>query len=101
NSVFWVSKIIALITAVCGLYLVGMMFTIAVQLFKGQFNLELGQYLFRLGYLTLLPLIMMAILAFFLQIISPNKYIGMGLFILYYIAQMVMGAYGFEHHMYH
>jgi hypothetical protein len=77
------------------------MFTIAVQLFKGQFNLELGQYLFRLGYLTLLPLIMMAILAFFLQIISPNKYIGMGLFILYYIAQMVMGAYGFEHHMYH
>jgi len=101
NSVFWVSKILALIAAVSGLFLVGMILTITVQLFKGQFNLELGQYLFRIVYLSILPLIMLTVLAFFLQIISPNKYVGMGLFILYYIAQKVMGSYGFEHHMYH
>ena len=101
NSVFWVSKILALIAAISGLFLVGMILTITVQLFKGQFNLELGQYLFRIVYLSILPLIMLTVLAFFLQIISPNKYVGMGLFILYYIAQKVMGSYGFEHHMYH
>ncbi|EGI73747.1 putative membrane protein [Pseudoalteromonas distincta] len=101
NSVFWVSKILALIVAISGLFLVGMILTITVQLFKGQFNLELGQYLFRIVYLSILPLIMLTVLAFFLQIISPNKYVGMGLFILYYIAQKVMGSYGFEHHMYH
>lgn len=101
NSVFWVSKILALIAAISGLFLVGMILTITVQLFKGQFNLELGQYLFRIVYLSILPLIMLTVLAFFLQIISPNKYVGMGLFILYYIVQTVMGSYGFEHHMYH
>ncbi|QCU75569.1 ABC transporter permease/M1 family aminopeptidase [Pseudoalteromonas distincta] len=101
NSVFWVSKILALIAAISGLFLVGMVLTITVQLFKGQFNLELGQYLFRIVYLSILPLIMLTVLAFFLQIISPNKYVGMGLFILYYIVQTVMGSYGFEHHMYH
>jgi len=101
NSVFWVSKILALIAAISGLFLVGMILTITVQLFKGQFNLELGQYLFRIVYLSILPLIMLTVLAFFLQIISPNKYVGMGLFILYYIAQTVMDSYGFEHHMYH
>lgn len=101
NSVFWVSKILALIAAISGLLLVGMILTITVQLFKGQFNLELGQYLFRIVYLSILPLIMLTVLAFFLQIISPNKYVGMGLFILYYIVQTVMGSYGFEHHMYH
>lgn len=101
NSVFWVSKILALIAAISGLFLVGMILTITVQLFKGQFNLELGQYLFRVVYLSILPLIMLTVLAFFLQIISPNKYVGMGLFILYYIVQTVMGSYGFEHHMYH
>lgn len=101
NSVFWVSKILALIAAISGLFLVGMILTITVQLFKGQFNLELGQYLFRIVYLSILPLIMLTVLAFFLQIISPNKYVGMGLFILYYIVQTVMGSYGFEHHMHH
>jgi len=72
NSVFWVSKILALITAISGLFIVGMILTITVQLFKGQFNLELGQYLFRIVYLSLLPLIMLTVLAFFLQIISPK-----------------------------
>lgn len=101
NSVFWVSKLLALVSVIGLLYVFSMVLTITVQLIKGQFNLELGQYLFRLGYFSFLPFVMLAILAFFLQIVSANKYIGMGLFGLYYLVSMVLSSYGFSHKMYH
>ena len=101
NSVFWVSKLLALVSVIGLLYIFSMMLTIVVQLVKGQFNLEFGQYLFRLGYFSFLPFVMLAILAFFLQIISANKYIGMGLFGLYYLVSIVLSNYGFSHNMFH
>ncbi|MFY8275320.1 ABC transporter permease/M1 family aminopeptidase [Pseudoalteromonas sp. SSDWG2] len=100
NLVFWGSKLVAISLVLILLYTAGMMFTITYQLIKGQFNIELGQYLFRLGYLTVLPLIMTTVLAFFFQVISPNKYVGMLLFIIYYATNMVLSNYGFSHHMY-
>ncbi|NMM41327.1 ABC transporter permease/M1 family aminopeptidase [Pseudoalteromonas arctica] len=101
NSVFWVSKLLALVSVIGLLYTFSMILTIVVQLVKGQFNLEFGQYLFRLGYFSFLPFVMLAILAFFLQIVSANKYIGMGLFGLYYLVSIVLSNYGFSHNMFH
>ncbi|MEO2282007.1 ABC transporter permease/M1 family aminopeptidase [Pseudoalteromonas pernae] len=100
NLVFWASKLLAITTVLLLLYTAGMLFTITYQLIKGQFNIELGQYLFRLGYMTMVPLIMTTILAFFFQVISPNKYVGMLLFIVYYAVNMVLSNYGFSHNMY-
>ncbi|WP_105253488.1 ABC transporter permease/M1 family aminopeptidase [Pseudoalteromonas sp. T1lg75] len=100
NLVFWASKLLAITTVLVLLYGAGMLFTITYQLVKGQFNIELSQYLFRLGYLTMVPLVMTTILAFFFQVISPNKYVGMLLFIIYYAVNMVLSNYGFSHNMY-
>ena len=101
NSVFWVSKLLALLSVIGLLYLFSMLVTIAVQLIKGHFDIELGQYLFRLSYFSFLPFLMLAVLAFFIQIVSPNKYVGMGLFGVYYLVSMVLSSYGFSHNMFH
>ncbi|MCG7568068.1 hypothetical protein MHM95_17485 [Pseudoalteromonas sp. CnMc7-15] len=100
NLVFWGSKLTAVTAVLVMLYVVGMALTISYQLIKGHFNIELGQYLFRLGYLTLVPLFMTTVLAFFFQVISPNKYVGMVLFIVYYAVSLILNNYGFSHNMY-
>lgn len=97
NKVFLGSKFVALSLVMVLLYLFAMLTTICFQLIKGQMNLELGHYAISLGFIILLPLMMSAVLAFFLQVLAPNKYAGMGLFVGYYIVSLVLATWGFGH----
>lgn len=45
-------------------------------------------------------LLITAILAVFVQALSPNKYIGWGIMVLYIVATNVLFAFGFEHPLY-
>jgi ABC-2 type transport system permease protein len=100
NITFWLSKVIAISLVLILLYIFGMVVTISNQALQGYYHFEIGQYLTRLGYVNLLPLIFTAILAFFLQVISPTKYIGMLLFILYIISTITLSNFGFSHNMF-
>lgn len=100
NLSFWSSKLVSVVIVMTLLYLLAMCTTIVYQLIKGQTNLELSQYIIRLGFYYLVPLIMSAVLAFFLQVLSPNKYVGMGLFVGYYLTTFVMSSWGFGHSLY-
>ena len=100
NITFWLSKMVAMTLVVTLLFVFAMAVTVANQLIQGYSNLEISQYLIRLSYFDLLPLIMTAILAFFLQVISPNKYIGMLLFVLFIISSIVLSNFGFSHKMF-
>lgn len=100
NLVFWTSKLVAVVLVMALLYLLATLTTITFQLIKGQYNLELAQYAIRLGFYYLLPLLMSAVLAFFFQVLSPNKYAGMGLFVAYYLTTFVMASWGFGHSLY-
>lgn len=100
NLTFWLSKYLAVALVMALLYLLAMLTTISFQLIKGIDNLELSQYAIRLGFFTLLPFMLTVALAFFLQVISPNKYVGMGLFVGYYLTTFVMMSWGFGHSMY-
>lgn len=100
NITFWLSKIIAISLVLALLYIFGFVVTVANQLLQGYSHIELSQYIVRLGYVNLLPLVLTAILAFFLQVISPNKYIGMLLFILYIISTITLSNFGFSHNMF-
>lgn len=100
NLSFWSSKLVSVVIVMTLLYLLAMCTTIVFQLIKGQTNLELSQYIIRLGFYYLLPLIMSAVLAFSLQVLSPNKYVGMGLFVGYYLTTFVMSSWGFGHSLY-
>ncbi|WP_372870955.1 ABC transporter permease/M1 family aminopeptidase [Shewanella sp.] len=97
NLVFLGSKFVALMLVLVLLYSFSMLTTLAFQLIKGQTNLELAQYAISLGFKVLLPLMMSAVLAFFLQVLAPNKYAGMGLFVGYYLISITLSAWGFGH----
>ncbi|MCA1931915.1 M1 family aminopeptidase [Rheinheimera sp.] len=100
NLTFWTAKLIAMALVMAALILVGILTTMGYQLIKGIENFELSQYLIRLGYFVLLPYMMSAVLAFFLQVLSPNKFVGMGLFVGYFLSTLVMASWGFGHSLY-
>jgi len=100
NITFWLSKIIAISLVMALLFVFGTCVTIINQLIQGYDHIELSQYIIRLGYINLLPLMMTAVLAFFLQVLSPNKFVGMMLFVLYIISTIVLSNFGFSHNMF-
>lgn len=100
NITFWLSKIIAISLVLALLYVCGIAVAVVNQLLQGYNHIELSQYVIRLGYVNLLPLIFTAVLAFFLQVISPNKYIGMLLFVLFIISSLTLSSFGFSHNMF-
>ncbi|WP_445947304.1 ABC transporter permease/M1 family aminopeptidase [Shewanella sp.] len=101
NSItFWLSKIIAITLVMVLLYCFSMGVTIVNQVLRGQQHIEILQYVIRLSVDALLPFIFTAVLAFLLQVLSPNKYIGMLLFVLYFIFSITISNFGFSHHMF-
>ena len=72
----YVSKLLALLGAVAVLQLVAMSTAIAVQLGHGYHRLQLGLYLGTLFGTDFSTFLFFAVLAFFIHVISPNKYIG-------------------------
>ena len=100
NITFWLSKLIAISLVMTLLYLFGTSVTLLNQVLQGYNHFEFDQYAFRLSYIFLLPLIMNAVLAFFLQVVSPNKFVGMMLFVLFIISSLVLSSFGFSHNMF-
>lgn len=97
NVTFWIAKLLAVAAVLLLLMLLGMVCTIGYQLLKGVADVELSQYLIRLGYQYWLPMLLTVVLAFFLQVLSPNKFIGMGLFVGYYLLSLVLANWGLGH----
>ncbi len=101
NIVLWLSKILAVGSAMLLMYAVFALTTVIYQLLKGFDDLDAVQYLVRLGYFNFLPFMLTVVLAFLIQVLSPNKYVGMGVFVLYFILTQVLDAWGFNHRMWH
>lgn len=101
NMVLWLSKLTAVGVAMLLMYLAFALTTISYQLIKGFDDLDLMQYLVRLGYFNFLPFMLTVVLAFLIQVLSPNKYAGMGIFVVYFIVTQVLDAWGFNHRMWH
>lgn len=100
NITFWLSKIVASSLVIALLLFFSTVVTMTNQLLNGA-EIESAQYLFRLGYLAFLPWVMNVVMAYFLQVLSPSKYIGMMLYVLFIIINMVLSGLGFEHNMFH
>jgi len=100
NMVFWLSKLTAVLVLMLSLQALAMLVTLLYQLANGIEQLELGQYLLRLMVLTLLPLMLNVVLVFLFQVLSPNKYIGMFGFVLFFASLRILDAWGFEYHLF-
>ena len=100
NFTFWFSKFIAVCLVILILLLVGVAATLSNQLGQGFIDFDLPQYFISLAYFTALPWILLVILAFFIQALSPNKYVGMLIFVGYFFVSLVFSEVGIEHNMF-
>jgi ABC-2 type transport system permease protein len=100
NWAYVVPKTIAVTLVLFVTLLFGVAAAVLVQLIRGHTDLQLGQYL--LWYL--LPqgvgMVMLAVLAVFVQSVSPNKYVGWAVMVVYIVSTIVMNSLGFEHNLY-
>ena len=100
NIVFWVSKLLAMWVVLAVLYAAGIAFTVFYQLTQGYFAIDFSTYFVGIYVVSWLPWALLAVLAFFIQVLSPNKFVGMLLFVAYFIVSLVFAQLGFEHHMF-
>ncbi|RAK56443.1 ABC transporter permease/M1 family aminopeptidase [Phenylobacterium deserti] len=97
---FVVPKTLALVLVLVSTLLISVLAAICVQLGKGFTDLELGRYLAWYVAPMAVDWSLLAVLAIFLQALSPHKFIGWGLMVLYLIAGMTLGNIGFDHNLY-
>jgi ABC-2 type transport system permease protein len=100
NITFWLSKLIAVFLVIASLQVLGIIASIINQMISGYYNFELGQYLVSLLYFSALPFFLLAVLSFFIQALSPNKYVGMLIFVGYIFVSIVFNQIGVEHNMF-
>ncbi len=96
TTLTFASKIVALLgvfaTLLALLIGVGMLF----QTFKGYTHYELDVYVLYLYGFVFPSLALIVFLAFFLQTLTDNKYLGIALLVLYYVLTLVLSAWGID-----
>ncbi len=70
------------------------------QLVRGYSQLEVGHYLLWYVLPNAIDMTILAVLAILIQALSPNKYVGWAVMVVYLISTLVMSNLGFEHNLY-
>ena len=100
NWAFLLPKTIALLIVLASTLFFSVIADVVVQMFKGYGHFEFDKYL--LWYLlpNTLSFGLIGVLSMFVQALSPNKFAGWAIMVVYLIFQMVAGAMGWTHHLY-
>ena len=100
NWVFAGSKLVAILLVMVILLAVGVIVSMLVQLFSGYTNFEFGAYMTlhmmdygRIAYMA-------AILSVFVQVLVRNKYLGMGIMVVYIVSLFALIPMGYEDPLY-
>ena len=86
----YLAKLIALMTAMASLQVLAMLVAICVQAAHGYTRFQLGVYIETLLGQDLLSFTFLAVMAFFIHLLSPNKYVGYFAFVGCTIANIFM-----------
>jgi ABC-2 type transport system permease protein len=100
NLILWLSKVIAMLMVVSSILLLTTILTMLYQNAVGTHSIELSQYIVRLGFFNLLPWFFLIIFAMTLQVLSPNKYVGMLLFVAFMLSDFALDTLGLTSHLY-
>lgn len=100
NWAYVVPKTAAVALVLFATLMVGVATAMLVQLLKGYTNFELGKYLVWFVLPEAVDLLLLAILAVFVQALSPNKYVGWGIMVLFIVSQIIFGSLGLDHVLY-
>lgn len=96
----FVPKIIAIFAVLLAMALAGMATGVLYQLGKGTGSIDLGLYLSAYVVPQSIDLLLVAVLAVFFQVLSPNKYVGWGLFLVWFLARIFMSNLGYSNILY-
>jgi hypothetical protein len=100
NWAYLVPKTMAVAGVLFATLAVSMSAAILIQLFRGQFDISIGEYLRWYLLPGTIDMIILAVLAVFVQALSPNKYVGWGIMVVYLVASITLANIGFEHPLY-
>lgn len=96
----WAGKLTALIIALYSTLGVAVLTTIIFQLAKGYTRIEPAVYARGVFFVNGIDVVLFAVMMFFAQIITNNKYVGYLLAMVYIISTIAMNAMHFEHRLY-
>ena len=100
NWAYIVPKALAVSGVLFATLLISAVAAMLVQLARGVTALEPLQYLDWYLLPMTVDMILLAILSVFVQALSPNKYIGWGIMVVYLVATITLQNIGFEHPLY-
>ena len=97
---FIVPKTLALVLVLVSTLIVAMLVGIIWQTIRGQFDYQFGQYLYWYVLRQTISMGLIAALAIFVQAMSPNKFVGWALMVVYIIGSITLSNLGFDHYLY-
>jgi ABC-2 type transport system permease protein len=100
NWTFVIPKVLALLLVLAASIAVSVVAGIMVQMLKGFHDYNVPGYLLWYALPAFFTSFCSVALAVFLQAISPNKFVGWGLMVVYLLAILVSGQMGFDHNLY-
>ncbi len=95
-----VPKTIAIALVLLSTVLVGVVAAIAFQACSGYFRFEIGGYLAWFVWPMTVFAIQTAVLAVFIQVLVPQKFLGWGAMLVWIVLTIMLGSLGFEHNLY-
>ncbi len=96
----FVPKILAIFTVLLAMSLTGMLTGIVYQLVLGSESIDVGLYLAAYVIPQSIDLLLIAVLAVFLQVVSPNKYVGWGLVLAWFVSRIFLNNLGYSNMLY-
>jgi aminopeptidase N len=97
---FVLPKTLAISLVLLSTLLISVAAAIAIQALKGFPHFELNKWMVWYVLPQAVDWILIAVLAVFIQAISPHKFVGWGLMVLYLISSITFGNLGFDHILY-
>lgn len=97
---FVLPKVLSIFVVLVATALVGALAGMAVQAIKGYSTFELTGYLLWWIIPMTISAAQLAVLSVFFQVVSPNKFVGWGLVVVYLISTLTLYNLGFQHYLY-
>ncbi|WP_298160711.1 M1 family aminopeptidase [Brevundimonas sp.] len=97
---FLLPKTLALILVLASILIAGVVAGVGTQIFKGYTDFEFGKYLVWYVIPGTVNFALIAVLAIFVQSLSPNKFVGWAIMVVYMISTIVASNLGFDHVLY-
>lgn len=97
---FVAPKVLALFAVLASCIAVSVLAGVLVQVLKGFSAVNIGQYLIWYALPALYSCFTFAALAVFAQVVTPHKFIGWGVMLIYLIGSITLSQLGFDHNLY-